>query len=58
MLGEKTKPLVIGRSKKPHCFKGIDVRNLPVYYYHNKKIWMTLYIFEDWLNKFNLKMKS
>ncbi|GBB88910.1 hypothetical protein RclHR1_15510002 [Rhizophagus clarus] len=32
---EKIKPLVIGNSQKPHCFHGINLHNLPVYYYWN-----------------------
>jgi len=30
LTGEKLQPLVIGKSKKPRCFKNIDVSNLPV----------------------------
>jgi len=57
MLGEKTKPLVIGKSKNPHCFKRIDKGKLPVYYYSNMKSWMTLNIFAEWLQKLNAEMK-
>lgn len=52
------KPLVIGRSKSPHCFKNVDVIGLPVIWYHNKKAWMTTKIMEDWLIKFNESMKQ
>ena len=36
---EKLDPLVIGKSKNPHCFK--NVKKLPVSYQSNKNAWMT-----------------
>lgn len=58
MLGEKLKPLMIGRSKKPRCFKNFDIEKLPIYYRWNTKSWMTLTIFQDWLKDLNSKMKA
>ena len=46
MLEEKLKPLVIGRSKKPRCFKNFDIEKLSIYYRWNTKSWMTLTIFQ------------
>lgn len=43
----KRKLLVIGKSKKPRCFKYIH--SLPVSYENNVKSWMTSDIFERWL---------
>jgi DDE superfamily endonuclease/Tc5 transposase DNA-binding domain len=40
---DKVKLLVIGKSKKPRCFK--NVRSLPVDYASNKTAWMTSVIF-------------
>ena len=40
MTGEKMKPLVVGRSKNPRCFKRVKLDSLPVTYRHNKKSWM------------------
>uniref|UniRef100_A0ABM0MZN5 Tigger transposable element-derived protein 4-like n=1 Tax=Saccoglossus kowalevskii TaxID=10224 RepID=A0ABM0MZN5_SACKO len=57
MVGDKEKPLVIGKSTKPRCFKNINLKNLPVDYYANKKAWMNSKIFEDWLRKFDRKMR-
>ena len=39
--GEKLKPLVIGKSRKPHCFRNVNVQTLPVTWRYNKKAWMT-----------------
>lgn len=36
---EKLKPLLIGESAKPRCFKGI--KSFPLTYYPNGKAWMT-----------------
>jgi hypothetical protein len=40
-------PIVIGKSAKLRCFK--NVKKLPVTYYANSKVWMTLEIFRDYL---------
>jgi hypothetical protein len=47
---EKLKPLFIGKSKQPCCFKGADgkkrtVKQLGFEYNNNKKAWMTRDIF-------------
>lgn len=51
--GEKLTPLIIGRYKKPRCFKGVDVKKLPVFYESNKTSWMTAEIFTNYLNYIN-----
>lgn len=63
---DKVKPLVIGHSKNPHCFKRLTVSttkkknklSLPVEYYANKKAWMTKSIFTDFMIKFNSRIKA
>ncbi|XP_050406602.2 tigger transposable element-derived protein 4, partial [Patella vulgata] len=58
LTGEKLKPLVLGRSKKPRCFSKVkDVNKLPVMYRSNKKAWMTAAIFEEWLLSVNKQMR-
>lgn len=57
MIGEFEKPMIIGKSEKPRCFKHVDLRKLPVNWQSNKRSWMTSSIFGEWLNKFNEKMK-
>lgn len=44
----KLKPLIIGRSKNPRCFKNYS---LPVEYKHSKTAWMSVPIFHDWFHK-------
>ncbi|XP_008552099.1 uncharacterized protein LOC103574431 [Microplitis demolitor] len=44
---EKKKLLIIGKSQKPRCFKG--VKSLPVDYANNRKAWITSEVFEKWL---------
>ena len=46
---EKLPLLVIGKSKKPRCFK--NVKSLPVQYDASKKAWMNSTIFESWIRK-------
>ncbi|GFT18925.1 tigger transposable element-derived protein 6 [Trichonephila clavipes] len=49
---EKITPLVIGKSAKPRCFKGIN--SFPTNYRSNKKAWMTTELFNEWLPLPNL----
>ncbi|XP_051170921.1 tigger transposable element-derived protein 6-like [Leptopilina boulardi] len=57
MTGTNKLPLlIIGKSKKPRCFKG--VKTLPVDYNSNSKAWMTRNIFTEWLHKVNNNMKK
>ncbi|XP_070384481.1 tigger transposable element-derived protein 4-like [Dermacentor albipictus] len=53
---DKRPLLVIGRSKKPRCFKGN--RRLPVQYTANLKAWMTRAIFGSWLEAFDTDMRK
>lgn len=46
---QKLPLLVVGKSRKPRCFK--NVRQLPVEYEANTKAWMTSELFELWLRK-------
>lgn len=55
---KKLKPLVIGKSLKPRCLKGIDVGKLPVDWKANSKVWMTTNIMIDWLQRLDQQMKS
>ena len=54
--GDKLKPLVIEKSLKPRCFRGIDKAALPITYRTNKKAWMTSSLFKEWLERLNSKM--
>lgn len=44
------KPLVINKSKTPRSFKGINIKNLPVYWMANKKAWVTAIVFNEWFH--------
>lgn len=44
---EKLRILLIGKSNKPRCFRG--VKWLPLDYKANSKAWMTGQLFEEWL---------
>ena len=55
--GEKLKPLVIGKSAKPRCFKNVNIASMPVHYKSNRKAWMTFNIFSEWLESINEMIK-
>lgn len=55
---DKMKPLVIGKSARPRCFKNIrDYGTLPVRYENNKTAWMTSAIFGNWIKDMDRSMK-
>ena len=54
--GDKEKPLIIGKSAHPRCFKHVTPLSLPVAYYSNCKAWMTSSVFTDWLKQFDSRM--
>jgi hypothetical protein len=54
-VGEKLPMFVIGKSKKPRCFKG--VRNLPCRYRSQKKSWMDSAHFEEWVREQDRKFE-
>jgi len=51
------KPLVIGKTAKPQCYRILDIRKLPVEWRSNRKAWMMSQIMEEWLTAFNGRMK-
>lgn len=53
---EKKKLVVIGKSAKPRCFKGVNLKSLPVSYYSNSNAWMTSAIFTNWLQEWNKEL--
>lgn len=55
----KLEPLIIGKTKKPQVLKrkyNMTTEDLPVSYYSSKNGWMTGYIFDQWLSKWNRKL--
>jgi hypothetical protein len=56
--GQKLPPLVIGRYKKPRCFRNNDPSGLGIRYEANRKAWMTRDIFSNWLLSLNNRFIS
>lgn len=54
--GEKEKPIVVWKSQKPRCFKGVNTASLPVQYFSQGKAWMTGEILESILRKLNRRL--
>ena len=50
---------VINKYKQPLCFKaaGVNIANLPIYYYYNKTAWMQVSVWFNFLNQFNEYMR-
>ena len=55
---DKRKLLLIGKTKSPRCFKGVDQQQLPVTNRNNSAAWMTFVIFQDWLFTWDSELHS
>lgn len=53
---EKLKPLMVGKSAKPRCFK--NIKSFPMTYRSNEKAWITTGLFSDWLCVLDSDMKG
>lgn len=58
MKGEFEKPLIIGKSLKPRCFKGVKLEKVKMDWRANKKAWMNTEVMTEFLEKLNSKMKK
>ena len=56
--GGKETPIVIWKSERPRCFKGIDKNSLPVTYFGQNNAWMTAEIFDTVLTKLNRQLSA
>ena len=56
--GSESMPIVIWKSEKPWCFKGVTKSQLPVLYFNQKKAWMTGDILDQILLKLNRTLRS
>jgi len=58
MKGEKLPALVIGKSIKPRCFRGVNISEFDVKYRSSPKAWMTNPLFNEYLLDLNALMKK
>ena len=54
--GERLEMFVIGKFKKPRCFK--NIKQLPCRYRTQKKSWMTGVLFEEWVRKLDSSFQA
>ena len=54
---EKLRPLFIHKYENPRALKNINKNSLPVNYYWNKKSWMQVSIWNDYLKKLDSRMR-
>ncbi|XP_035205886.1 tigger transposable element-derived protein 4-like [Stegodyphus dumicola] len=54
---DKRKLLVIAKSTKPRCFKGLRVNSLSVVYRANRNAWMTSELFQEWLKDWDRELQ-
>ena len=46
---ERRKPMIIGKSAKPRCFKNTSPNSRGFYYRNNERAWMTAELFEEYV---------
>ena len=49
---------LLGKVKNPRCFKNINLTTLPVGYFSNKKAWMTIERWNEWLKWFDNQLSQ
>jgi hypothetical protein len=54
---EKEELMIIGHSAKPRAFNKRTGRQLGFCYRYNKKAWMTSQLFQEWLQRFDSRMR-
>jgi hypothetical protein len=54
----KLKPIVIGKSINPRCFRNVNMSLLSVIYKSTPKAWMRSDIFEDWLRNLDSRFRA
>ncbi|KII71226.1 hypothetical protein RF11_11743 [Thelohanellus kitauei] len=54
---DKRNLLMIGKSARSRCFKGLRIEGLPVEYHANKNEWMTSQMFRSWLTSWHRNLK-
>src|SRR4051812_3591130 len=54
---EKLRPLFIHKYENPRALKNIDKKTLPLDYYWNQKSWMQVSIWNEYIKKFNTRMR-
>ena len=55
-VGSKLPMFIIGKAKKPRCFK--NIKTLPCRYRTQKKSWMDGVLFEEWVRDLNKRFES
>ncbi|XP_006001587.1 tigger transposable element-derived protein 4 [Latimeria chalumnae] len=56
MTGEKRPLLFIGKSKNPRCLH--RVHHLPISYVSSSNMWMTAFLFQEWLREWDKSLKA
>ncbi|KFM68323.1 Tigger transposable element-derived protein 4, partial [Stegodyphus mimosarum] len=54
---DKRKPLVIGKTTKPCCFKGLRMDSLPVVYCASRNVWMNSELFKECMKDWDRELQ-
>ena len=53
---EKLEPMIIGKFKKPRCYKGVEIEKRGILYAASSNAWLNVIIFDMWLHQIDLRM--
>jgi DDE superfamily endonuclease len=55
---EKLPPIVIGKAHKPRAFQKKTGTWLGFYYWNNVKAWMTLVLYQEWIQQWDWELQA
>ena len=55
---EKLQPFIIGKAARPRAFEKKTGEQLGFYYRNNAKAWMTAYLYQDWIKRWDRELQA
>ena len=53
---DRRPPLIIGKANRPRCFGRKSGEELGFFYRSNKTAWMTTFIYQEWIRKWDAEL--
>lgn len=54
---EKLLPIILGKAKRPQVFQKKSSKQLSFYYQNNAKVWMTLVLYQEWIQEWDSELQ-
>ena len=56
-VSEKLPPIIISKAKRPQVFQRRSGKQLNFYYWNNAKAWMTLVLYQEWIQEWDSELQ-